>query len=359
MKLPSSEQLDTNYISSVFNSTTTTYKFFWFITLLDNFVKEGKNRVEIWDLVIGIISNAWYPITYYRLSFGKSDSLHRAIWQLQDQYKIPINIQKTDLEYELKKLCNLPEVRKTLVFLTTYVPYRFLSPWINTPNNQELKSRTYYYENNCLYRILTKDHKLYIELNPEWHDYLIKNYSVLLDFSYWNLLLFLQIRNPNVPNISSKLIKIENRSPLKKQREYWDTIIDKYPSIKCIYTNNILSINNYDIDHFIPWSFVSHNLLWNLIPADSNINSSKSNKLPKLTQFLPGLVSLHQLAISEHLKASSYCKVLEDYYALGSTPQELADMDYDTIYDCFYKILSPIYQIAENMGFEQWRKFIL
>lgn len=41
----------------------------------------------------------------------------------------------------------------------------------------------------------------------------------------------------------------------------------------------------YDIDHFIPWSFVMNDELWNLMPMDASLNSSKSNRLPKWNPF--------------------------------------------------------------------------
>ncbi len=41
------------------------------------------------------------------------------------------------------------------------------------------------------------------------------------------------------------------------------------------------------VDHFIPWSFVMNDELWNLMPMDSSLNSSKSNKLPKWSPFFP------------------------------------------------------------------------
>lgn len=37
--------------------------------------------------------------------------------------------------------------------------------------------------------------------------------------------------------------------------------------------------NDYDVDHFIPWSFVMNDELWNLMPMDSAWNIKKSNKL--------------------------------------------------------------------------------
>ena len=49
------------------------------------------------------------------------------------------------------------------------------------------------------------------------------------------------------------------------------------------------------------WSFVSHDLLWNLMPTDSSINSSKSNKLPDLNLYLPKLAEAHQAALKINL----------------------------------------------------------
>lgn len=41
----------------------------------------------------------------------------------------------------------------------------------------------------------------------------------------------------------------------------------------------------YDVCHFIPWSFVMNDKLWNLIPMGSSLNFSNSNKLSKWNPF--------------------------------------------------------------------------
>ena len=50
-----------------------------------------------------------------------------------------------------------------------------------------------------------------------------------------------------------------------------------------------------------PWintaSFVAHDQLWNLIPADISVNSSKSDRLPILEKYLPRLAEEHRNAI--------------------------------------------------------------
>ena len=54
--------------------------------------------------MISMITNAWYPVTYFRLSFGKSESLYEAILTLQSENNIPINIDPKELTKLLEKL---------------------------------------------------------------------------------------------------------------------------------------------------------------------------------------------------------------------------------------------------------------
>ena len=108
------------------------------------------------------------------------------------------------------------------------------------------------------------------------------------------------------------------------------------------------------MDHFIPWSFVSHDLLWNLLPADPSINSSKSNKLPLLDVYLPQLASIHHRALCTYIALDKNKTVLEDYLSLGYTPNELANMNDSNFYEIFHQTFSPMVQIAMNMGFESW-----
>ena len=158
-----------------------------------------------------------------------------------------------------------------------------------------------------------------------------------------------------MPNISNKLIKREERTPLTQQHKFWDIAIDKGFELRCLYTNDTINKGDYDLDHFIPWSFVSHDLLWNLIPINPNVNSSKSNKLPDLKLYLPKLAQAHQKAVEINLEFNNRNKLLEDYLSLGYTPQDIVNMNKDKLIDCFYQTFSPLHQIALNMGFENWK----
>lgn len=355
MQIPQSNILTTRHLNRVFDKTVATYKYYWFLGMLDLFVKQGKTRMNVWEIMITMVANAWYPVVYFRLSFGKSESLYEAIMTLQKDYDIPINISVRDLTTLLYEFIQRSDVRKRLNFLQLNVPFRFLRPWIDTSDDRQTIVRSQTFENGCLYKLERVDGTLWVELNPVWLDYLRENYDILSAFVYWGLTGFLQVRNPNVPNISGKLVKQEERSSLFAQHKFWNIAMSHGLEVRCLYTDNLLKEHAYDLDHFIPWSFVSHDLLWNLMPADSSINSSKSNRLPDLDLYLPKMAEAHQAALRINLNVGKQPKLLEDYLSLGHTPQEIVSMDREHLLDCFFHTFTPMHQIALNMGFEIWK----
>ena len=70
-------------MSRIFTHTTATYKFYWFIGILDLYIRKKKTRINAWDIMIEMVANAWYPACYFHLSFGKSESLYNAITVIQ------------------------------------------------------------------------------------------------------------------------------------------------------------------------------------------------------------------------------------------------------------------------------------
>jgi len=293
--IPQNNDLTINKLSSVFNNTSASYKFYWFISILQLFSDRNSQKIPIRDILIRMICNAWYPINYYKLNFGYSDKLNENIALIQKVLNIPIGVSLNDLFLLLQNSTN-PLVNKLIIHFEQLVPYRFISPWIKGSKNEVIK-KSQNYNNNCLYSLNIDDTNC-VHINPDWRDYLYKNNKILLDFSYWNLLQYLQIRNPNVPNIGNKLIKPIVRANLNNQRRFWNLVLNEIGPIKCIYTGKSLQVGNYDIEHFIPWSFVSHDQLWNLIPADSSVNSSKSNKLPPLERYFESFVTTQYEAIN-------------------------------------------------------------
>ena len=147
--IPQSDFLSTKNLSRVFNNTTATYKFYWFQSLLQMHNEEGIYRMNVWDLVIRMVANAWFPIHYFHLSFGSMDSLHRIVTELQWMTDLPMDAKKEEVVECLTVRLDDKKVKDQLATLIRNVPYRFLSPWINYTSDADVIARSHAYENGC------------------------------------------------------------------------------------------------------------------------------------------------------------------------------------------------------------------
>jgi hypothetical protein len=304
-----------------------------------------------------MVANAWYPINYFKLSFGKSDSMYDVVKELRNITNIPIDTDKKEIISILEQEVKSNKVKNLLRIFTLNVPFRFLRPWIDTSDDKETVERSTHFENSCLYAIRRESNDWWIDINPVWSEYITTNCKILLDFSYWNLGTILANSQSERSEHPKQAYQARSkRASLNSQRKFWNTVVTVEGNFRCIYTNKELQVGEYDLDHFIPWSFVSHDLLWNLVPVSPEINSSKSDGLPDLKIYLPKLADSQHKALKTFTSVSKSNKILEDYLSLGSSIDELIEMDDKSFYKVFEKTFSPLEQIALNMGFKIWKK---
>lgn len=341
MHLPKSNGLLVNYLSACFNNTSATYKFYWLLAILQT-VENGNENIPKIDLFARMISNAWYTVNYFHVSFGKQDLIQQSIHAINKIEKITIDEKQ---EVVFKKLISSKnkETIKQLWHFNKNVPHWFLSPWYQGLNQNEIYNASQNFSNNVLYTLQEQE----IIINPIWAKYLIVNSKVLKDFCYWNLALFLQAKNPSVPDIPNKLIKPAIRNGLLKQRkQFWDLVLNDMGSIKCIYTGKQLTLGNYAVEHFIPFNFVSHDLIWNLIPADKIFNSTKSDKLPSLDKYFSSFYKMQKDAIEIVKRKSPKNIFLQDYLSI------FPDIDNSFTEQNFKDRIQPLITIASNNGFQ-------
>jgi HNH endonuclease len=360
MILPEYKNIHVENLSSVFKSTTNSYKFYWFLVILEN-VKIGNNLIAIDDIILGMISEVWYPINYFKLSFGLQDKFNTSIQKIQNKLLIPKDIKKQDLLIELKKKKDFPEIRKLINNFSRWVPMRFIRSWYSSDlrgmkdqfvNERiiELTNKNYLNnENPSLYRFVKKNK---IEINPIWLNYLKKHLSILKDFTYWNLNLYLQRRNPNVGNIPVKLLPPHKRE-LSNARRFWNLYFTINEDLRCIYSDEKINKTDYTIDHFLPWSFTGHDQLWNLLPIPKNVNSSKSDILPNMP-YLKSFISLQYSAFHYVLsKVGNQVKLFEDYVLLfNKSVFEIKKLKKHDFIEKLMDSIKPQMQLAKNMGFQ-------
>ena len=310
----------------------------------------GRRRFSFEEIIAGMIAEAWYPIHYFKLSFGKLDSLEANILEIQRILDIPIDAGKDLVKEQILGNLDKASIRRLVHVFMLNVPYRFLSPWIPKATDAQVVAQSQVFTNNCPYAIFDKS----ILIDNLWVDYLISYASILKDFSFWNLSIFLQKRNPNVPDIPSKLVRPLQRAPLTRQHRFWDRYIKSVGNIHCIYTGSELTVGNYDLDHFIPWSFVVHDQLWNLLPSDPSINSSKSNCIPPLERYLKPMAKVQHDALKKNYAANPSDKLFEDYLVFRCSISELVNTSDDQFLSLLKNEFTPMAQTATNMGFAPW-----
>lgn len=347
MRLPSKNGLPVNLLAACFNNTSATYKFYWFLSIIQ-VIETGKTRILKRDLFARMISNAWYTVNYFHVSFGQQDKLQRSIEVIKDFESLMIDDDKEKVFQTLIKTKNRNTLSQ-LQYFNNQVPHWFLSPWFSQMNKTKIYRSSKDQTSKSLYALFENE----IEINPEWKNYLTENARVLKDFCYWNLVMFLQSKNPNVPDIPNKLIKPAVRNNLSKQRtQFWDIVFNELGSINCIYTGVKLTVGNYAVEHFIPYNFVSHDLIWNLIPADKSFNNSKSDKLPPLEIYFNQFYDLQKTAIEIVREKNPKNKFLEDYLTIFSNLDEVGSLPEYFTKEKFKERIQPLITIASNNGFE-------
>lgn len=348
MNLPFSDNLPINKLASTFANTSATYKFYWLIAIIE-LVENGQTSIKKRDVFSRMISNSWYTINYFKLSFGKQDKFQIAVENILNSEDLKIDANKNDINICLGNSKNRETINQ-LEHFNLNVPHRFLSSWfpkLKDENNSDYKKRIYLssqkFENNCLYGL----HNDFIEINPVWINYLKSNAKILKDFCYWNLSLFLQTRNPNVPDITNKLIKPPIRNGLTKQtNEYWKIVFKELGFIECIFSGTKLYFEekNFAIDHFIPHAFVSHDLIWNLIPIEKITNSKKSDNLPIFNEHFDKFYDLQKVAFEINKHHNSKSKYMDEFLSIFPNIDSFEK-------EKFSNTIQPLITIANNNGF--------
>ena len=312
-----------------------------------------------------MISSAWYMVSEYKLNLGPSDTLEKTVLHISEVSKLTNNSKKDEIKKFLINT-NDKEIIKNKKILTKNVPYRLMKPLIDNCKN------SMFHDTDDIVSTINKNTYLIyrfndesglnrkITINDEWFEYLKDNSEVINGWIDYNLIKYLQKRNPSVPGIINKLYPPIERK-LTDVINYWKEVMKHIPILD-IYTGNQLD-NSISIDHFIPWSYVSHDELWDLIPTKKNTNSAKSNNLPDWNTYFDKLAKTEfdALQITKSEDDAKLKKLFEKALDNNVTDERIKNELYrkDRTLMEFTNVLKdvmlPVYDSAKNMGFNIWK----
>lgn len=319
--------------------------------------------LAISDILAEMAAVAWHPVCLFRLSLGCQDKLQNAILAIQAYSHLALNENPDNVR---RFVTDSSEAKTQLDCFKRYVPTRFLMPWFAEKLRGTVDSRR-----DAKIHDLARKSQIgpfaspywldgqNIRLNPSWHCFLLDNMAVVQTFAEHHFALYLQTRNPNVPGVVKKLRAPEERQ-LNAARQFWQFIrielskSGRLSQFRDIYSGQPLP-QSFSIDHFLPWSFVAHDLLWNLAPVERVTNSAKNDVLPDIELYLPRLAALHSEAVEI---AKTRPKLLEDYTdCFKLDAEELLSLSASRGLEAkFREVILPQAQIAINQGFQSgWR----
>ena len=353
------------------------YKFYWLEAIV-NLIAEDVVETTFNDIIDEMICNAWYSVREFHIHLSGlgpdgevRDGLERAVLKLTELSDLASNASKVEIKNAIRKYN--AELRQAKEQLTNMVPYRAMAgffasagmnsvPWDSVVKMRETIS-SFSYEVTPLPYTLGASPKLNREVtfSADWVR-MIRDYTVsILGWIQYEKVKWLQNNNPEVPGLVYKLLPMDEKMrKLGRVRKLWEGVLS-VQGISDVFTGKPIDPGDYDVDHFIPWSFVMNDELWNLMPMDPSLNSSKSNRLPKWDPFYkrfsdnqyilyrlihekPGIHSLYEQCWRDNLHS---IWAGQELYRPGNSK------------DAFDAILSknmrPVYDSAMRQGYEIWK----
>jgi hypothetical protein len=292
---------------SLFGHTTNSYKYLFLKSILKQ-VDQGYTEISINEIVLDQLVYAWYPNQYFKLSFGLQDKISNIYKEQNFTYssEVPITSALFDEKLRLELQTSIdPEAIKRL---TVYVQYRLLSPFFS----EELRGKPDHVKNNMIAEL---SHQTYdirkplyrinkagssIEIHPDWVEFIRQYGNLLTTYLESEWVGYLQKHNPSIPGVIYKTAPPKSRDSLSRQTKYWIDFLHEQPDTECIYSKQKLLRQPISIDHFLPWSFVCHDRIWNLVPTSTTVNSKKSNTLPSIERYLDKFVQVQHKALVFH-----------------------------------------------------------
>lgn len=366
--------LDLEGFSNMMKDPSYCYKFYWLEAIV-NLISEGKEETTFNEIIDEMIANAWYSVVEFHIHLSGvvsgevKDGLERAVLKLCSISNLKSNASKMEIKDAIKT--HNAELLQEKKQLTNMVPYRALAGFFarhdqNVKWDSITRLITYIEMFNNTYErlpyILGTSPNLQKEVifSKDWIKMIQDNTVAILGWIQYEKVKWLQNNNPDVPGLVYKLAPLnEKMRKLANVRKLWTSIMDLHV-IHDVFTEDIIKVDDFDVDHFVPWSFVMNDELWNLMPMDSGLNSSKSNKLPKWDPFFKKFAENQFIMYEEINSKEAIRKLFEKCYRdnLHSiwANQELYRQGNSR--DEFYKILEtnmkPVYDSARRQGYQLW-----
>lgn len=251
-----------NVFFSSKSKNTTTYKFGLIKSIIENLYNVNENLELSYDLLFESFTKIyWNLVIHHHLRQGnhsvKSSEVEKVLTNFREKYGIPDNFRfdKLSLILQLELVQKIKRTAKRYVIGAFYGDSR-----------------------EVIYEFDLK--REYMRLNGSVYKFMLKYQKVLTYLTNYHLALLLEKYNKAEDTVHM-LMKVENVSKRSSLDEFYHILISLGENA-CFYCGKTLGNRAVvHVDHFIPWSFVQADHLWNLVLACRNCNISKRDQVAK------------------------------------------------------------------------------
>jgi len=367
--------LDIEGFSNMMKDPSYCYKFYWLEAIV-KLICEGVEQTTFDAVIDEMICSAWHSVREFHIHLSGlqadgqvRDGLERAILKLSELSGLSSSASRVEIKNAIAEYN--AELKPSKAQLTNMVPYRALAAFFQRSEepadwNSVVRLTGYIQRVNRETVILPYTLGESSKLNKEiyfqhpWIEMIQDNAVAILGWVQYEKMKWLQGNNPEVPGLIYKLAPLDAKTrKLDNVRKLWSEIMERNKVLD-VFTGNDVTPNRYDVDHFIPWSFVMNDELWNLMPMDSSLNSSKSNKLPKWDPFFSRFAE-NQFLLYEMIHRNEHFHILfekcykdnlhsiwanRELYCRGNSREEF--------FHVLEKNMQPVYDSARRQGYELW-----
>lgn len=269
---------------------TTSYKYGLIKSILDNLFNSENYEIKFEDLCETFLILYWNLIIKYKLPHIRStnyeimSSIEKVVYKLIEKYKLD------DMACYDFLSCKIKNEYKSL-------GRKIFEKYVVGALYSDFKGKIYGFDKK----------KKIIYFNSLSFNFLSKNKCLIEKLNYYSWILWteelLEKQERNITNISVKLDLSTKRSSLNNFRK---ELINNGEN-SCFYCKRALE-KNCHVDHFIPWSFVKNDKIWNLVLSCGKCNTKKNNKIPN-ENYLNKLIKRN-----EQILGNSYEKQLNKLY---------------------------------------------
>ena len=259
------------------SKNSTTYKFGFFKALLENLSETNVDmEISFNELFKSFTKIYWNLVVHHQLwqanTKTKKSIVQSVIENFQTKFNIPAewNFDKIEEKQQIELIKQVKMNGKRNVIGATYGDF-----------NEEIYSFD-----------LKKET---IHLNNEYYVFLQKYKRILTDVNNYQLSLFLEKFNEE-EKLNKLLSKVEFVTQRQSLKEF-ELLLKSVGFDTCFYCKKSVNKGAH-VDHFIPWSYIQNDHLWNFVLACQTCNSKKSNKLVS-EGYMNQLIERNEMLIQE------------------------------------------------------------